>query len=577
MKIRLKNIIMLSYIFIILIFFLGITFIVNNYILDSLTQKHIMYAEDGIEKLSEENKRFAKEALISVSRDFIDLYVKDASKMLSPIIKGIKYKDPLELRDNKKLRELICQPIRCKEDRMGYTSLIGADSHLIINPNTRFEGKYISSWKEKFPEMWNVFQRAVKKRKSSGFYHFWSEDGKTIQKKYMSIAHIPETEVYICSYMDFDVICNPLAEEFRKLEREHTVLIRSNIEDHAIVLSRMVQKVSLGLILFLSIICVIFSLFIANKISKPITLLNVAAKKIGEGDFDTAIEKKGSLEIIELTNTFNELGGQLAIYMDNLKKEVTARGVLEGELEIARNIQMSILQQKTLHDPRSEVSLFASLYPAKNVAGDFYDFFYLDEKKRETLVVLMADVSGKGIYAAIFMAMAKTVIKNLCQLYPDSPAEALQKANNLYLNSESMFVTMFLGYYNIAKGEMSYANGGHHSAIRIGKDGFFNEFGVFYDPLLGLFPDNEYHVGKEQFEVGDTLFLYTDGLTEAINKEEEAFGEERMKKELLNNVKLPLDKICSNLFDTVSEFEDGNRFDDITMLVLKREDKSRQG
>jgi serine phosphatase RsbU (regulator of sigma subunit) len=570
MRIRLKNIIMLSYIFIILIFFLGMIFIINNYILDSLTEKHIQYAEEGVDTLSAENKYLAKKTLISVSREFINMYVQDASKMLSPIIRSIKHDDPLELQKNKKLRKLICQPIRCKTNHMGYTNLIGDDGLLIINPNAQFEGKYISSWKDKFPKMWNIFQEAVKNKKGSGNYRFWSEDGKTIQTKYMSIVHIPETKVYICSYIDFDVICDPLAKEFHKLEYIHSAHIRSNIENNAIILSHIVQKVSLGLILFLSLLCILFALFIANKISKPITQLNIAAKNIGNGEFNTKIKEKGSLEIIELATTFNELGEQLSIYVENLKKEISIRESFESELKIARNIQMSILQEKTLHDPRKEVSIYANLFPAKNVAGDFYDFFYLNEDRRDVLAVLIADVSGKGIYAAIFMAMAKTIIKNLCQQFPDSPAVALQRANNLYLNSENMFVTMFLGYYNIATGELSYANGGHHSAIHMEKNGSYKEFGLFCDPLLGLFPDNNYNVGKEKFEVGDKLFLYTDGLTEAINKKNEPFGEEQLKEKLLENIELPLSENCNNIFDSVCEFEDGNRFDDITVLMLER-------
>ena len=572
MKIRLKTIIILSYIFIILIFFSGITFIVDKYILDSLTDKHIIFAEDGVEELTKKNKLFAKEELLTLSRSFIDLYSKDASKMLTPIIKNIKYDNPDQLRQNEKLRKLICQPVEYKDDKLGFTSLIGADSRLLIHPDPALEGKYLSSWKDKFPLMWDIFQSAVKDQHASGYYNFWSTAKKEeIENKYMSIVHIPDTKLYICSYMNFNAICNPLTEEFREMEREHTVEIKINIEKHAKEMSGMVQKVSLGLILFLSLLCVLFSLWIANKITKPITRLNIAAKKMGEGDFNAKIEEKGSLEINELANTFNDLGKELVLYMDNLKKEITAREHLEGELKIARNIQMSILQQNKLHDSRPDVSLFATLYPAKDVAGDFYDFFYLDEEKRENLVVLMADVSGKGIYAAIFMAMAKTVIKNLCQESPDSPAEALQRANNLYLNSESMFVTMFLAYYNIKKGELVYANGGHHSAIHIGENGSYKEFGVFNETLLGLFPDNEYHVGKEQLEIGDKLFLYTDGLTEAINKQDEAFGEDRLKEELLNNIEFPLEKVCSNIFDTVCEFEDGARFDDITMLILKRD------
>ncbi len=573
MKIRLKTIIILSYIFIILIFFFGITFIVNNYILESLTQKHIQYAETSVEELTEQNKALAKQALRAVSRDFVNLYVKNAAKMLTPIIKDIKYNNPAELRTNKNLHQLISQPIKYRNIEIGYTALTSQDGLVIIDPNPRIEGRHLSSWKEKFPAMWQLFQDAVKHGENCGYYNFWATKGDMIEKKYISIVNIPQTKLYICSYVDFSAICDSVSGEFNRLKRKHSKAIRSNIENHALKVSRLVQKVSLVFILFLSLICILFALLIANKISRPLTQLNLAAKRLGKGDFSATIEVKGSLEIFELATSFNELGGQLVRYMENLKNEITAREALEAELKIARNIQRSILQENNLHDQRSELSLFATLYPAKEVAGDFYDFFYLDEDKRERLVVLMADVSGKGIYAAIFMAMAKTVIKNLCLSYPDSPVEVLQRANNLYLNSESMFVTVFLGYYNIANGEMIYANGGHHSAIHIDKDSSYKEFGVFNDPLLGLFPDNIYHVGKEQFAVGDTLFLYTDGLTEAINKQEVAFGEERLKKELLHNVKLPVEEACANIFNVVAEFEQGNRFDDITMLILRREGK----
>ena len=435
MKIRLKTIIIISYIFIILIFFLGITFIVNSYILNALTETHIQYAETSVEQLTEKNKALAKQALRAVSRDFVNLYVTDAAKMLTPIIKGIKYANPAELRHNKKLHKLISQPIRYKNIKIGYTALTSSDGLVLIDPNPRVEGKFLAVWKDKFPAMLKLFNMAVKNGRSGGYYRFWATEGDVIEKKYISIVNIPQTKLYICSYVDFTVICDPINDEFNKLKREHTAAIRTNIEAHALVLSRLVQRVSLIFTVFLALICVLFALWIANKISRPISQLNVAAKKLGEGDFNSTIEAQGSLEIFELSNTFNELGRQLVKYIDNLKNEITAREALEAELKIARNIQMSILQDNTLQDPRSELSLFATLYPAKEVAGDFYDFFYLDEDRRETLVVLMADVSGKGIYAAIFMAMAKTIIKNLCQAYPESPVDAMQRANNLYLNS----------------------------------------------------------------------------------------------------------------------------------------------
>ena len=570
MKIKIRTIIILSYLLIILSFSLGILLIVDEYALHTLTKQHISYASAGIEELTDKNRKLTEKLLLELNELLVDVYVQDSAQTLHYVIKELNCKNNKELIKNNHLRSIIYQPIILENQKVGHTGLFDSKGKILLHPDTRLEGENIGQWKDKFPGLWDIFERAMHKEKSRGYYKFWAHKKNDIVRKYMAVRRIPETDLYLCSYMNLENLLEPINGEYHKIEKKYEKMIRKNIENHAVEVLRVIEQVCVFFIVILSLCCGLFGFWLSRRITLPIMKLRNAVQQLGKGDFNPSVDVRGSVEISDLSNSFNNLGKQLTKYIEKLKKEIEARHLLETELEIAHDIQQEILQAHRLQDKREEVDLFAKLYPAKNVAGDFYDFFYLDEKKRNKLAVLIADVSGKGIYAAIFMAMAKTVMKNLCQQYPDDPAEVLRRANKLYLNSKSMFVTIFLGFYDLETGELVYANGGHHNAVHVKKGGEYENFGVFFDPLLGIFPDNEYHSASERFNCGDILFLYTDGLNEAVNLNNDEFGEERLRNIVLENRNEPLEKMSYKIFEAVKEHEQGRRMDDVTMLILKR-------
>ena len=215
------------------------------------------------------------------------------------------------------------------------------------------------------------------------------------------------------------------------------------------------------------------------------------------------------------------------------------------------------------------VEIYAKLLPAIDVAGDYYDFFFLDNKK---LVLIIADVSGKGISASFYMAVTKRTLRNTCITEPDDPAKSMALANKILCSYNiNMFVTLFLAYYDTETGEMVYSNGGHNEVLCLKNDGNIETFGCMYCAALGTFPDLPYKKLTYKLEKGDTIFLYTDGITEANTGDDNFFGLERFKELIINNRNRSLSKICKLVIQSVHKFEQGGQFDDITILGMKRD------
>ena len=243
---------------------------------------------------------------------------------------------------------------------------------------------------------------------------------------------------------------------------------------------------------------------------------------------------------------------------------------LQSELMIAAKIQSSMLPNVFPPFPdRKGFDIYALMDPAKEVGGDFYDFFFIDDNK---LAVVIADVSGKGIPAALFMAKANTLLKNTAQ--QGKPlAEVLETVNNELCegNDECMFVTVFLGVLDITSGHFTYVNGGHDIPL-IKKGDDFDWLPVKPSLMPGFMSGTKYEQEEIDLQKGDVLFLYTDGVTEAENPGKEMLSEERLRNIInqcnYNNAKEMLDFVRSK----VDEFADGaEQFDDITMLALSIE------
>jgi phosphoserine phosphatase RsbU/P len=325
---------------------------------------------------------------------------------------------------------------------------------------------------------------------------------------------------------------------------------------------------SLGILVAGCIVILGIVLLVSVRVTQPINRLTKAAESLAQGNLDVRVTGvRGSDEIAQLTRTFNTMASDLKTNIDERIREEAARREVEGELRAAREIQASLLPSMLPPEMAEEFSLYAVNAPAKLVAGDFYDFFFVDQRK---LAVVMADVSGKGIPAAMYMAVVRTKLRDFAS--PDKlPVDIITEVNRCLAkdNDRNMFVTMFFGFYDIITGELNYVNAGHNPPYVIRKSGaldILNPTG----PLVAPFPDAVFHEARCRLEPQDLLVLFTDGVTEAISQEGQLFGEERLEKILLSLASSPVDVVCQSVIQAARDFNYGDLPDDATLLALRR-------
>lgn len=243
---------------------------------------------------------------------------------------------------------------------------------------------------------------------------------------------------------------------------------------------------------------------------------------------------------------------------------------IQHELGVAARIQQSIVPRKFPPFPdRQDFDLHAHMVPAKEVGGDLFDFFLLDEHH---LGFVLGDVSGKGVPAALFMAVTRTLLRATAQK-ESLPGECFQYVNNTLaaLETSSMFVTLFYGILDTRTGEVLYANGGHNPPYV-----YSSTNGVHPVPsdtsgmLVGMVPGAQYQTGSLRLAPGEGILLYTDGVTEAMDRNEDFLGEERLEKLLLEHCDDPADRLVAAVHSAVAEFAAGMpQADDITVLALR--------
>ncbi len=242
---------------------------------------------------------------------------------------------------------------------------------------------------------------------------------------------------------------------------------------------------------------------------------------------------------------------------------------LRRELEIARNIQESILPRGFPAFPaRTDYDLYAAMIPAREVGGDFYDFFLLDDGR---LGIVVGDVSGKGVPAALFMAVSRTLLKSVA-LAGVSPGDCLRRVNALLCleNSAEMFVTVFYGILNTATGVFDYSNGGHNSPYLLRGDGRVDALERTGGMVLGALEHIAYGANRVTLRPGDGLFVFSDGVTEAMNAAGELFSEDRLQAVLRQVVQRAPEEIIARVVDEVGRHAGGSpQADDITGLALR--------
>lgn len=240
---------------------------------------------------------------------------------------------------------------------------------------------------------------------------------------------------------------------------------------------------------------------------------------------------------------------------------------LQNELNIARQMQQSILPAQFPRGPDFQV--YASMTPARNVGGDFYDIVHLEDNR---IGVAIADVSDKGVPAALYMMSSRTLLKGAA-IGCESPSQVLDEVNSLLQDDSDtgMFVTLFYGIYDPATNEFTYANGGHNPPLIVHADGSSTVLAMTGGVALGVVPSIQYEQTTVALSPGDTILLYTDGITDATNEEGEFFGLERLQATFAGNP--PRDSRAANdaVFEALQNFVgDAAQADDITCLALSR-------
>ncbi len=320
------------------------------------------------------------------------------------------------------------------------------------------------------------------------------------------------------------------------------------------------------------IVTVIVTNKISSSLSEPITRLCRAVKRIGEGDLNYKCGIRSGDEIETLSDAFAEMTVSLKDYMENYANIAAEKQRISTELNVAAQIQTSVLPCIfPAYPERKEFDIYAKMSPAKEVGGDFYDFYLVGENR---LYMIMADVSGKGVPAALFMMISKVLIKNLA-FEGLSVNEIFDRANSLLndTNESLMFVTAFMAIIDLRTGVTEFVNAGHNPPAIRRKSGSFRFLDVKKDPVLAALPRVGYRKQSVQLEKGDMLFAYTDGVTEAVNTDTELYGEDRLL-EALNGIpdadSVGVKEIVGSVRKDIDVFSGGaETADDITMLIFR--------
>lgn len=321
----------------------------------------------------------------------------------------------------------------------------------------------------------------------------------------------------------------------------------------------------------IGITIILYIFFVRKMVTKPVGKLTAFTQEITKtGTFENQhIDIKTGDEIESLSQSFNFMLAELENYIANLSKVTAEKERIGAELDIAKHIQASMLPCIFPAFPeRKEFDIYATMEPAKEVGGDFYDFFMVDDTH---LAIVMADVSGKGVPAALFMVIGKTLIKDHTTPGRDL-GKVFTEVNQLLCesNSEELFITAFEGVLDLVTGEFVYVNAGHEMPFICKAGGDFEPYKIRAGFVLAGMEDMKYRAGSTRLEPGDKIFQYTDGVTEATNLKNELYGMNRLGA-ILNKVKggTPND-ILPAIKKDIDEFVgDADQFDDITMLCLE--------
>lgn len=320
----------------------------------------------------------------------------------------------------------------------------------------------------------------------------------------------------------------------------------------------MVAAVSLSFVFILIVLAVLLKV----RVLKPAKIISRQMQQFAndrQSEFEK-IEIKGEDEFAQMADTFYHMTEEINHYIENINALTEEKYRREAEMNIAGKIQLGLLPDERFQ--KQNIRLRAVMIPAQDVGGDFYDYFCLED---DLICTVIADVSGKGISAALFMASAITVVRQYAKM-GYTPSEILFHTNNTLClsNPEQMFLTLFVGIYNNRDGRFTYANAGHNPPYLI-SDRLIS-LDDAKGTAIGFFEDEVYEEREKTLKEGDTIFLYTDGVNEAVSKDRKFFGSDRLEQILEEKNQ---EQCVESVLNGVRDFaQDAPQSDDITMLAF---------
>ena len=398
---------------------------------------------------------------------------------------------------------------------------------------------------------------------TNGTFDVIQPDGKIVAGNHEGISMASDNkklmeekkpgELYRSNYFGYDCFCR--YEVWDDGLRLMTALPEKEV--YADRDAQTYESVFAAIILF-AVIYVLISMLVQGIVVNNLELVNESLGRITQGNLNEVVSVRNSSEFASLSDDINQTVTVLKGYIEAAEKR------FEQELEFARTIQESALP-KNFTFPRNDFDIFATMDPAKEVGGDFYDFFFIDQNR---LVMVIADVSGKGIPAALFMMRAKTAIRGLAES-GNSPSVILGRANETLCdgNEAEMFVTVWIGIIDLTTGKMQCANAGHEYPVMMHADEEYAYIKDKHDLALAVMEGRKYREYELQMNPGDRLFVYTDGIPEAIDDNMEQYGTTRLVNALNTLKEASIAETLPAVRKNIADFVGGaDQFDDITML-----------
>jgi sigma-B regulation protein RsbU (phosphoserine phosphatase) len=377
------------------------------------------------------------------------------------------------------------------------------------------------------------------------------------------IAYAPVTSVNwsVGVVMPVDEVTAPARITSARIDTD-----TASVAVHIARQQELVQTLFVILFIALVVIVCILAYFFARYLTRPLAQLGKGAEAIGRGDLDYRVEVDTQDEFGTLADTFNRMASDLREYISTLKRTTAEKERMLKELEIAKGIQQSFLPESAPDLPGFDLAGYN--LPALEVGGDFYDFIPLDT---DHYGLVIADVSGKGVPAALFMALSRTLIRASATTV-DDPARSINEANrHIFADSKtSMFVTLFYAVLDCREKTLTFVNAGHNPPIYLGAGSGNIRLLKAEGIALGVLDEIDLKSVGLQLRSGDVVVLYTDGVTEATNEQDEEYGIERLMKCAENSQSLTSQEIINAIVREVTAFAGTHpQHDDITVMVLK--------